>query len=343
MSSILIERTLQPTGSFPPPPGVSVILPVYNGEACILSAVRSVLNQTYRNLELIVVNDGSTDGTLEKLQCIRDTRLKMIDKENGGVSEARNIGFARSLGRYIAFIDADDIWFPEKIETELATVQQGEDPVCIVYSWYYAVDDANRLVNFSPPFRDKGRILETILNRESVMLPSTALIHRNIYEAIGGFSKDCYHEDRSFFIRACKDFPAYPTQKRLVIYRQTMGGRCRSILKNFEAACQAEYSIIKALKPVLSKEETDRLTAVQTKSLFYRFLMYNFMREARKLYPNVDQRELMKDKKGLLALLSMKTGINFLFGCRLLVQTVTRHALSPWWRLKSKAVFRRSF
>src|SRR5690606_2958642 len=125
-------------------PVVSVILPVYNGEDSILSAVRSVLNQTWRNLELIVVNDGSTDGTLEKLQCIRDTRLKVIDKENGGVSEARNLGFARSLGQYIAFIDADDIWFPEKVETELATIRQGEDPVCIVYSWYYAVDDANR-------------------------------------------------------------------------------------------------------------------------------------------------------------------------------------------------------
>jgi len=102
-------------------PNVSVILPVFNGEDTILRAVRSVLNQLHTNLELIVVDDGSTDRTLDLLSTVRDSRLKVLSQTNSGVAVARNFAFANASGEWIAFIDADDVWLPEKLATELQT------------------------------------------------------------------------------------------------------------------------------------------------------------------------------------------------------------------------------
>ncbi|MBK8190775.1 MAG: glycosyltransferase family 2 protein [Vampirovibrionales bacterium] len=316
------------------PPLVSVILPVYQGEATITQVVRSVLTQTYAHLELIVVDDGSTDATAQRLAAIADPRLRVIRQDNQGVAFARNNGFSQARGEYIAFIDADDRWLPEKLAVEMQTVEQHGQPLCIVYSRYYGVDDADRLINLSPSFTASGDALETILNNESVMLPSTALIHRQVYEAGGGFSKDCYHEDRSFFIRACRDFPAFPTQQRLTLYRQAMSGRCRRVLADYDAAIDAEFSIVSALQGALSEERLERLRRVQAKNLLYRFLMYGYMDYARRFYPRVDRSLLRADKKGRLALITMMTGINALSAARLCAQTVLRLALAPWWKTR---------
>lgn len=313
-------------------PLVSVILPVYQGEASIASVVASVLTQTYAHLELIVVDDGSTDATAQRLAAIDDPRLRVIHQANQGVAFARNNGVAQAQGEYIAFIDADDRWLPEKLAVELATVAAHGQPVCIVYSRYYGVDDADRVINLSPPFTASGSVLETILNNESVMLPSTTLIHRQVYAQGGGFCHDCYHEDRAFFIRACRDFPAFPTAQRLTLYRQAMSGRCRRVLADYEAAIAAEFSIVSALHGVLSEAQLARLHRVQAKNLLYRFLMYGYMHFARQFYPQVDRALLRADKKGWLALFSMATGLNALCAARFAAQCMMRTVLALTWQ-----------
>jgi glycosyltransferase involved in cell wall biosynthesis len=323
----------------PAQPKVSVILAVYQGEDFILRAVQSVLQQTYPHFELIVVDDGSTDSTMAKLVTIQDSRLTVITHTNQGVSKARNLGALHATGDYLAFIDADDMWFAHKLETEMATIARNQDPVCLVYSGYYAVDESDLLVNFSPVFQESGNLMETVLEREGVMLPSTTLLHRQIFDAIDGFPTDSYHEDRVFFILACQDFPAYATGERLIIYRQAMSGRCRSVLKDFDAALEAELSIVESLKPILSESRINRLKTLQTRNLMVRFLMYNFPASARALQQQVEPALLLQDKKGLLTLFSLKVGINALYASRLLVQFVTRYVFFPWWRLKSAPVY----
>ncbi|MBX2860563.1 MAG: glycosyltransferase [Vampirovibrio sp.] len=332
-SSSSTSTPLDPTWQ----PLISIILPVYNGEDSILAAVRSVLAQTYQNFQLIAVNDGSSDGTKALLDTITDPRVKVVHQENQGVLVTRDNAFRHAEGEYIGFIDADDIWLPTKLEAELAVIQRHGQPACLVYSWYYAVDEANRLFNLSPKFTDAGNVFETILNNESVMLPSTTLMHRQVYEHIGGFEKidaNCEVEDRPFFILACKDFPAFPTEQRLVVYRQSMDGRCRSLLKHFDRATRSEELLVASVRHVLTDAQADKLGKMQTKFLFYRFLMYNFVKEARILYEKVDP-QLLTDKKGLLAKLSMQTGINVLYVARRVVQTCFRYALSGWWTQKS--------
>src|ERR1051326_7858600 len=100
------------------PPSVSVVLPVYNREHSISRAVRSVLDQTYRDVELIVVDDGSTDGTREVVRQFAP-HLTLIEHEHAGASAARNRGIAHARGELIAFIDSDDAWLSEKLALQV--------------------------------------------------------------------------------------------------------------------------------------------------------------------------------------------------------------------------------
>lgn len=100
---------------------LSIVIPVYNGASFIAETVRACLNQTYRDFEVIVVNDGSKDGTAAELAQFGDT-IRVISIPNGGVSNARNVGVRASLGQYVAFLDADDIWYPDKLERHLAAM-----------------------------------------------------------------------------------------------------------------------------------------------------------------------------------------------------------------------------
>jgi len=96
--------------------GFSVIIPLYNKELSIKSTIKSVLAQTFRNFELLIINDGSTDNSFSVAESITDTRIRIINKKNGGVSSARNFGIQASKNEYIAFLDADDYWFPNCLE-----------------------------------------------------------------------------------------------------------------------------------------------------------------------------------------------------------------------------------
>ena len=107
---------------------VSVVIPAYNAAGCIRRAVDSVLAQTYRDLELIVVDDGSTDGTLSLLNSY-GTSLRVVQKPNGGLSSARNAGIHTARGEYVAFLDADDWWQPEKLDRQVAWMRAHPEAV----------------------------------------------------------------------------------------------------------------------------------------------------------------------------------------------------------------------
>ena len=115
-------------------PTVSVVIPAYNPERTILETVESVLHQTFSDFELIVINDGSTDRTLDLLQTVQDSRLKIFSYSNGGLALARNRGISHAQGAYISFIDADDLWTIDKLELQLEALKQHPD-MGVAYSW----------------------------------------------------------------------------------------------------------------------------------------------------------------------------------------------------------------
>jgi glycosyltransferase involved in cell wall biosynthesis len=110
-------------------PPVSVITPTYNRAHTIETAINSVLNQTYENFELIIIDDGSTDDTKQVVQSIKDSRIKYLYKKNGGPSKARNYGISRASGEWIMYLDSDDLLLPKCIETMISWV--GKNPQAV--------------------------------------------------------------------------------------------------------------------------------------------------------------------------------------------------------------------
>ena len=124
-------------------PLVSVIVPAWNAAATLLETLESAGRQTHRNLEILVVDDGATDRTAEIAAgyCARDSRARLIQTENRGLASARNRAIDEARGEFIAPLDADDIWHPEKIERQLATFVEKGPKVGLVYCWYRMIDE----------------------------------------------------------------------------------------------------------------------------------------------------------------------------------------------------------
>ena len=311
---------------------VSVIIPVYQGEHLIVGAVQSALRQTHRALEVWVVDDGSTDRTIERLASIDDPRLHVLQQSNAGTAAARNNALSHARGQYIAFIDADDRWFPEKIAMELAVLERAPEPIAIAYSCHYAVDDAGRLLRPAPLRRHAGRAFDLLLDGEDFLMPSLCLFDRRIFDVVGTFAVERFHEDHEFILRASRQFPIYPTGRRLAVYRQTTSGKCRAILSNYEFARNEELALINQLASLLSPEEAERLRRNVIHSLYLRFLMYGFSDHARRMLDDVPASKLRGGAKALLGLIFAKTGLNLLAGARVAVQTLNRVAGQRWWR-----------
>jgi glycosyltransferase involved in cell wall biosynthesis len=309
---------------------VSVIVPVYQGERVIGGAVRSALAQSHRNLEVIVVDDGSRDRTLEVLAAIDDPRLTVVEQSNSGAAAARNAALVRARGAYVAFLDADDRWFPEKIAIELEVLQRSNAPG-IAYSWYYAVDDAGRLLHRSRQPALEGLSFEGVLQRETFLLPSVSLYDRRVIDAVGPFAGRRIHEDFEFNLRAAKRFPIFPTRRYLAVYRQSLQGKGRSVLANYEAACGAQLAIADDVRPLLDDAQFETLKKTLIQGLYCRFLMYGFDESARRLQRDLDVNGL-RGGKGVLARLFALTGFNALPPARRLIQGGNRLLSQNAWR-----------
>ncbi len=246
---------------------VSVIIPVYQGEAFIEGAVRSALAQTHRALEVWVVDDGSTDGTLARLAAIDDDRSvrHAPSPTPGQPRRATPVRRARNNGTYIAFLDCDDRWFPEKIATELAVLHDVGEPA-IAYSSHYAVDDLGCLLHPAPLRQHSGRAFDLMIDGEDFLMPSLCLFDRRIFDAIGTFDESRYHEDHDFILRATRRFPIFPTGRRLAVYRQTVGGKARKILADYQRALDAEMALIEEFGPTLCSWRIRRSAYARTSS-----------------------------------------------------------------------------
>lgn len=171
---------------------ISVIIPLYNKETGIATALRSVLAQTYQDFEIIVVDDGSTDDSAAVVESFNDPRIKLIRQQNAGVSAARNRGISEAKGEYVAFLDADDEWMPEFLE-EIRTLQE-TFPNCKAQATNYIFNSnginsptiLNRI-----PFKGKRGVLSNYFEVASCSHPpvwtSAVCIERKLLQEVGGF------------------------------------------------------------------------------------------------------------------------------------------------------------
>jgi glycosyltransferase involved in cell wall biosynthesis len=143
---------------------VSVIVPAYNAEKTILETIQSIQAQTFSDFELIVINDGSSDRTVELLSKINDPRLKVFSYENGGLPVARNRGIQRATGEFITFIDADDLWKPQKLEAQLKALHEYPE-AGVAYSWTAFIDENSNFLYAWEPLHWQGNVYPQLLIR----------------------------------------------------------------------------------------------------------------------------------------------------------------------------------
>ncbi|MEG4089922.1 glycosyltransferase [Microcoleus sp. Pol12B4] len=201
-------------------PLISVIIPVYNGNRYIVQAVESALCQTFTNLEIIVVDDGSTDRTQQVLQPYVD-KIRYIYQENQGVAVARNIACQLAQGEFLAFLDADDYFLPSKLEKQLACFDA--DPTLdMVQTGWFIVDESGREISAVKPWQQAPKLdLESFILYKCVR-PSAIMLRRKWWIKLGGFdSQFPLAEDLDFALRlALNGCKAVWLEEALTCYRQ---------------------------------------------------------------------------------------------------------------------------
>src|SRR6478672_10157769 len=169
-------------------PLISVIIPVFNGEKTIYETVQSVLNQTFKNIEVIIINDGSQDKTLKIVESIQDNRLKIFSYANAGLAASRNRGINLASGEYISFIDADDLWVPDKLEAQLKALQTNPEAV-IAYSWTDYIDEDGKFLYPGSHVTLSGNVYKDLLLNNFLESGSNVLVRQQAFKEFGYFDE----------------------------------------------------------------------------------------------------------------------------------------------------------
>lgn len=210
---------------------VSVIIPAYNAEKYIRQAIESALSQTYANIEVLVVDDGSTDKTPEIVRKFadQDSRVVLLQQPNTGVAAARNSAIEKSKGEFIAPLDADDIWHPKKLERQIDCFAQSGKTVGLVYTWSVFLDENGQQMSYCQCAQVEGKVLVRLIFENSPGNSSCPLIRRRCLEEIGSY--DCHYkeqnaqgcEDWDLYLRIAEQYEFRVVPECLVGYRQVIG------------------------------------------------------------------------------------------------------------------------
>jgi glycosyltransferase involved in cell wall biosynthesis len=202
-------------------PEVSVVIPSYNRGAMLIEAVESVLAQSFTDIEIIVIDDGSTDPTEALIQPYLD-RITFRRQQNAGVAAARNHGIRLARGAFICFLDSDDQWRPNKLAVQLA-VARSRPEYGLIASEIQAFDDRGLVEGRGKASMYKirnGRVLDDLLFSNWIQT-STVMVRRECLEKVGGFDEDVgqFGEDWLLWMRIAAEYPIYFVPEALVLYR----------------------------------------------------------------------------------------------------------------------------
>jgi glycosyltransferase involved in cell wall biosynthesis len=225
------------------PPLITVIIPLYNGAEFIEPTLRSVMAQTYQNLEILVVDDGSTDHSPRLVQGLstQDDRIALISKPNGGVASARNLGIQRARGTWIGFVDADDIWDPTFMQKVVDRTVFLSDSVGVIYSWAQNINDRDQMIPGVHVAYITGNVYGTLLCHNFLGNASATVIRRSCFDKVGGYdsglraaqAQGC--EDWDLYLRLAEYYDYAVIPELLVGYRKlenSMSGNSHTMAKS---------------------------------------------------------------------------------------------------------------
>lgn len=215
---------------------VTVVIPTWNRAGLVEQAVASVVAQTYANWELVVVDDGSTDNTAERLNRLSPPNFHLAQTAHlGHMGRLRNLGAAVGRGAFIAFLDSDDLWRPKKLETQLGAMMQDTSAGWSYTQYTLFGEDGSEI-----PLRSgrapaiSANVIRALLKQETGICPCTLLVRRRLFERLGGFSEDprlAVRDDVEFALRLARASPVIAIPEPLTLVREH-GGRLTKTLSS---------------------------------------------------------------------------------------------------------------
>ena len=237
-------------------PKVSVVIPTYNSAQFIVETLESVFAQTYKDYEVIVVDDGSTDNTKEVLKPYM-SRIRYIYKENGGPASARNEGIKNARGEYIAFLDSDDLWLPEKLEKQVEYFEQYPDVVLVSTDRIRLV--GNRLIRGRKKCKRVSNDAFINLWWCNSIVNSSVMVRRFCFDKVGVFDESeeiISAEDLEMWLRIAREHKVGYIDQALTIYRVHKDGISRSNVNRVYKATRVV--ITKYMKDIIEREQNFR-------------------------------------------------------------------------------------
>ncbi|MBD2594105.1 glycosyltransferase [Nostoc spongiaeforme FACHB-130] len=217
-------------------PKISVIIPTYNSEETIKTTIDSVLSQSFTDFELIVINDGSTDSTLDVVSQIQDSRLKVFSFENAGGNVSRNRGLKQAVGEFVSFLDADDVWTSDKLVSQLEVLQDNID-ARIAYSWTDYIDENGKFLVSGSHITVNGDVYERLLVSNFLENGSNPLIYREALIELGGFDESLSAaQDWDMWLRLATKYSFVCVPKVQILYRVSANSLSSNLVRQ-EKAC----------------------------------------------------------------------------------------------------------
>ena len=287
---------------------ISVVIPAYNAQATIAQTIESVRQQTYSNLEIIVINDGSSDRTTEIVNQILDPRIKLFNYPNGGVATARNRGIAKAKGEYIAFLDADDFWKSDKLKLQLQALSKNPD-ARVAYSWTYFWYSEDICYPSEPVYHQEN-IYPQLLTKNFLHHGSNPLIRREAIASVGEFDPSFPHcADWDYYLRLAAKYDFVVVPKHQIYYRQSTNSMTSKIDDIERQLCQMIDKIYHTVP-----EELQHLKK-QSKSWIWQYCSQQYLEYGR------DRKSIIKAANYLWR--------SIVFNPRSLLATYT-HKLTTW-------------
>ena len=224
---------------------VSVIVPSYNASRYISETLESVLAQTYRNFEVIVIDDGSTDHTPDIVADYGrgDSRIRLVSQPNSGVGAARNRGIAEASGAFIAPLDADDVWYPQKLEKQVESLERGGEEWGCAYCWSKSINERGEAALRLAHWPMRGNVFYALIYRNIIGNASVPLFRTSAVREIGGYRTRAEQggvqgcEDWDLTLRVAAKYLVDEVPDYLVGYRQiasTMSSNVLGMAKSYE-------------------------------------------------------------------------------------------------------------
>lgn len=264
---------------------VSIIIPVYNKVAFVRETLDSALRQTYANTEIILVDDGSTDGSFEILKEYWEKypeKVQLIDQENQGVSSATNTGIQAAKGGYIQFLDADDLLSPDKIQLQMDLIKSKPNGTIASCEWVSFFDSTSSFQQFKLEiFRDYHLGIDMLLdlyNRSEMMQPGVFLIPRSVIQAAGPWNENLsINQDGEFFCRVLLQCKGICFERQAKVYYRMPGESNVSQQKSYKASASLLESYRCYEREILKMEDSKRVREA---------IARNFLRFGYVTYPN---------------------------------------------------------